>query len=119
MNTLAKYAKFIPYLYFIAVVAFWFTDVNRSEGLVAYPILLLGIPFLWQLIRPNNKLNFTLGVAFVCLSSYMLVAYLSQILGFITINSRLLSFLFYGGILVIANFFMALWIVKNSLNRSF
>lgn len=119
MNTLVKYAKFIPYLYFIAVVAFWFTDVNRNEGIVAYPILLFGIPFLWQLIKPNDKLNFTLGLVFVCLSSYMIVAYISEILGFITINNSILSFFFYGGMFVIGNFFMALWIIKNSLNRSF
>jgi len=118
MNTLVKYAKFIPYLYFITIVAFWFTDVNRNEGIVAYPILLLGIPFLWQLIKPNKKLNFTLGLIFVCLSSYMIVAYISEILGFITINKGILSFLFYGGMFVIANFFMALWIIKNSLHRN-
>lgn len=119
MNTLVKYAKFIPYLYFITIVAFWFTDVNRSAGIAAYPILLFGIPFLWQLIKPNEKLNLTLGLVFVCLSSYMIVAYISEIFGFITISKGILSFLFYGGMLVIGNFFMALWIIKNSLNRSF
>ncbi|TPV35556.1 hypothetical protein FJ651_01185 [Paucihalobacter ruber] len=118
MNTLFKYAKFIPYLYFITIVAFWFTDVNQNEGIVAYPILLLGIPFLWQLIKPNEKLNLTLGLVFVCLSSYMIIAYLSKIFGFININNGILSFLFYGGMFVIGNFLMALWIVKNSLHRN-
>lgn len=118
MNALIKYAKFIPYLYFIAVVVFWFTDVNRNEGIMAYPILLLGIPFLWQLIKPNEKLNFSLGLVFVCLSSYMILVYISEILGFITINNGILSFLFYGGLIVLTNFFMALWIIKNSLHRN-
>lgn len=119
MNRLVKYAKFIPYLYFIAIVAFWFTDVNRNEGVVAYPILLFGIPFLWQIIKPNETLNLTLGIVFVCLSSYMLMAYISNLMGIININHSALSFLFYGGIIVIGNFFMALWIIKNSIHRSF
>jgi hypothetical protein len=119
MNTLVKYAKFIPYLYFIAIVAFWFTDVNRSEGIMAYPILLFGIPFLWQIIKPNETLNLSLGIVFVCLSSYMIVAFISDVLGFITINNSILSFLFYGGMFVIGNFLMALWIMKNSIHRSF
>lgn len=118
MNTIVKYAKFIPYLYFIAITAFWFTDVNRSNGISAYPILLFGMPFLWQIIKPNEKLNRTLGIVFVCLSSYMILAYLSDLIGLININQSVLSFLFYGGLIVATNFFMALWIIKNSLHRN-
>ena len=119
MNTLIKYAKFIPYLYFITIVAFWFTDVNRIAGIAAYPILLFGIPFLWQIIKPNETLNLSLGIVFVCLSSYMILAYISDLIGIISINQSILSFLFYGGLIVIGNFFMALWIMKNSIHRSF
>lgn len=119
MNTLVKYAKFIPYLYFIAITVFWFTDVNRSSGISAYPILLFGIPFLWQIIKPNDRLNLTLGLVFVCLSSYMILVYLSDLIGIISINESVVSFLFYGGVVVIGNFFMALWIIKNSIHRSF
>ncbi|WP_298895549.1 hypothetical protein [uncultured Psychroserpens sp.] len=118
MQTISKYSKFVPYLYFLAVIAYWFTDVNRSEGLTAYPILLFGIPFLWQLIKPNKKLNFTLGITFVCLSSYLILAYLSDIFNIVSL-SLAKQFIVYGGIFVIANFVMALWMIRNSLNRSF
>ena len=79
MKLINKYANLIPYLYFIAVIAYLFTDANQRQGVLVYPILLFGIPFLWQLIKPNRKLNFTLGIIFVCLSSYLILAYLSDI----------------------------------------
>ena len=119
MEVISKYSKFIPYLYFITVIAFWFTDVNRSEGISAYPILLFGIPFLWQIIKPNNRLNFSLGITFVCLSSYMILAYLSDLMHIVTISESTKQYILYGGILVIANFVMALWIIRNSIKRSF
>jgi len=119
MKTLSKYSKFIPYLYFISVVMYWFTDVNRSEGITAYPILLFGVPFLWQIIRPNQKLNFTLGITFVCISSYLILAYLSDIFNIISFTNKASSFMLYGGFFVSANFIMALWIIRNSLKRSF
>lgn len=119
MDVISKYSKFIPYLYFITVIAFWFTDVNRTSGISAYPILLFGIPFLWQIIKPNNRLNFSLGITFVCLSSYMVIAYISDLMHIITISENTKQYLLYGGALVIANFVMALWIIRNSIKRSF
>ncbi len=111
MKTLNRYTKYIPYLYFIVVTAFWFTVVNRSNGISAYPILLFGVPFLWQLIRPYKKLNFILGITTVCLSSYIIVAYLIHLFQ----NNASL----YGSLFVIGNFIMGMWMIKNSLNRSF
>ncbi|MCK8480138.1 hypothetical protein [Psychroserpens algicola] len=119
METIHKYSKFVPYLYFLAVIAYWFTNVNKSEGITAYPILLFGTPFLWQLIKPNKKLNFTLGITFVCLSSYLILAYLSDIFHIIELSSRTKHFMVFGGVFVVANFIMALWMIRNSLNRSF
>ena len=119
MKTLNKYSKYLPYLYFIAVVAYWFTDVNRSEGITAYPILLFGIPFLWQVLKPNKKLNFALGITFVCLSSYLILAYLSDVFNIISFTNNAKSFMFYGGLFVSVNFIMALWIIRNSIKGSF
>ncbi|WP_299337004.1 hypothetical protein [uncultured Psychroserpens sp.] len=115
MEKINKYSKFVPYLYFLAVIVYWFTDVNRSNGLTAYPILLFGIPFLWQIIKPNRKLNFSLGITFVCLSSYMILAYLSDVLNIVQTK----EIIAYGGLFVLANFVMALWMIRNSMNRSF
>lgn len=119
MRSFNKYSKFIPYFYFIAVIGYWFTAVNRTEGITAFPILLFGIPFLWQIIKPNKKLNFSLGITFVCLSSYLILAYLSDFLNITSIADNARGFVIFGGLFVIANFVMALWIIKNSIRRSF
>lgn len=119
MHTISKYTKFIPYLYFISVIIYWFTGINRSEGLSAYPILLFSIPFLWQLIKPNRKLNFSLGIIFVCLSSYLIFAYLFDLLNIVNWSEASKRFLFYGGALVIGNFIMSLWIIRNSIKKVF
>ncbi len=119
MKFLNKHSKFIPYLYFIAITVYYFTYYNKTEGIAAYPILIFGIPFIWQLIKPNKKLNFTLGITFVCLSSYLILAYLIDLFSAYHFNTNTQNFMTYGGLLVISNFFMSLWIIKNSLNRSF
>lgn len=119
MTTLSKYTKFIPYLYFLSVIAYWFTSINKTEGLSAYPILLFGIPFLWQLIKPNRKLNFSLGIIFVCLSSYLILAYLFDLLNIFNYSESSKTFVLYGGLLVVGNLVMSLWIVRNSMKKLF
>jgi len=119
MNTISKYTKFIPYLYFLSVIVYWFTDISKSQGISAYPILLFGIPFLWQLIKPNRELNFSLGIVFVCLSSYMILAYLTNLLNIVSWSESAKHFLFFGGTLVIVNFVMSLWIIRNSMKKLF
>ncbi len=110
-----KYTNSIPYLYFIAISAYWFTVINRTDGITAYPILLFAIPFLWQIVKPNKSLNFSLGITFVCISSYLILAFLSDMLKIISISYPLEQFSFYGGLLLFANLIMALWIIRNSL----
>ena len=119
METISKYSKFVPYLYFLAVIAYWFTDVNKNQGITAYPILLFSLPFLWQLIKPNKQLNFTLGITFVCLSSYMILAYISDVLNIVSISSQAKQFMLFSGLFFVGNFIMALWMIRNSMNRSF
>lgn len=119
MKAIRKLSKFIPYFYFIAVIIYWFTIVNRSQGITAFPILLFGIPFLWQLIKPNAKLNFTLGITFVCVSSYMILVYLFDLLNIVNLSYETKRLLIMGGLFVIGNFFMALWMIRNSINKVF
>ncbi|NCO62754.1 MAG: hypothetical protein GW839_01745 [Flavobacteriales bacterium] len=119
LKFITQYTKFVPYFYFISIVAYWFTDINKTEGITAYPILLLGIPFLWQIIKPNKSLNFILGITFVCVSSYLILAYLFSILNMITLSTSIKVFLVYGGIFILLNFVMALWIIRNSIHRTF
>ncbi len=119
METISKYTKYVPYFYFLSIIAYWFTDLNRSDGISAYPILLFGIPFLWQLIKPNRKLNFSLGIVFVCLSSYIVFAYLFDILNIINWSERAKTFLFYGGLFVVGNLVKSLWIIRNSIKKVF
>ena len=118
MKLMNIYANLIPYLYFIAVIAYLFTDANQKEGVLAYPILLFGLPFLWQLIKPNKKLNFALGITFVCISSYIILAYLSDVFDIISLNTKTKQFIIIGGGFVLANFIMSLWIIRNSIKRT-
>ena len=119
MNLINRFTKSIPYLYFIAISVYWFTTVNRTEGLTAYPILLFGIPFLWQIIKPNKKLNFTLGITFICLSSYLIIAYLSKVINFSHLELNINNVMLNAGLFVLTNFIMAMWIIKNSLRSRF
>lgn len=119
MKLISKYAKFVPYLYFIVAVTYWFTDVNKNNGLTAYPILLITIPFVWQLIRPSKNLNFSLGIIFVCLSSYLILAYLGDILNIVTFSETVQSFILLGGLFVFTNFIMSLWMIRNSMTKAF
>jgi hypothetical protein len=119
MKTFNYYSKFIPYLYFIAVTSFLFSELNKTEGLSAYPVLLFSIPFLWQIIKPNNRLNFTLGITFLCLSSYLILIYLFGTFSMINISPSFKGLIIYGGFFVFAHFIMASWILRNSIRRSF
>ena len=119
MKLISKYSKFIPYLYFIAVIAYWFTDVNKNSGITAYPILLFAIPFVWQLIKPSKQLNFTLGITFVCISSYLILAYLTDLLNIVNLSLIIKQLIVYGGFFIVANFVMSLWMIRNSMKRSF
>ncbi len=114
MKLLNRYSKFIPYFYFLTVIIAWFTYYNKTNGLLAYPILLFAIPFLWQLIKPNKTLNFSLGLSFVCLSSYLIIGYLSNVSILEGFNWSVKAFHLKSTLFVFINFFMSLWIMKHS-----
>ena len=119
MKAISKITRFIPYLYFLSVIAYWFTYTNRTEGISAYPILLFGIPFLWQLISPNKKLNFSLGIIFVCISSYLILAYLLEVLNIVHWFGNSASLTKSIGVLIFGSFVMALWMIRNSIQKQF
>ena len=119
MKVFNAYEKYVPYFYFISITAYWFTVVNRSEGLTAYPILMFGIPFVWQLLRPSRKLNFLLGITFMCISVYLLFAFYTGFFFSMDWSYTLQNMMFLGGALIIGNFLMSLWIIKNSLKAEF
>ncbi|MBU3821167.1 hypothetical protein KO566_03770 [Flavobacteriaceae bacterium XHP0103] len=119
MKSLNHFSKVIPYLYFISAIITWFTIVNKTEGYPAFLILLFAIPFVWQLVKPNTKLNFSLGITFVCISSYIIIAYISNLMDIVHFSKTFKSLLFYGSIFIPTNFIMALWMIRNSLKRSF
>ncbi len=118
MKMINKYANLTPYLYFIAFTIYWFTSAISSSDIWTYFILLLMIPFLWQIIKPNKELNFTLGISFVCISSYIILIYLSDALHISSIELAK-GVILYSGVFVITNFLMSLWIIRNSLRQTF
>ena len=117
MKTILKLINLLPYFYFLGVIAFWFTDVNRLEGILAYPILLLGIPLLWQLIKPNTDRNFSIGVIFFCISSYLMIAHFLNIASVFSWAIFLKSVIVSSGLIIGLNLLMSLWIVRNSTNK--
>lgn len=119
MKAISKYTRFIPYLYFISVIIYWFTYTNRTEGISAYPILLFGIPFIWQLIKPNRNLNFSLGIIFVCVSSYLILAYGLALLNIVNWFGATASFFTTIGLFITGSFVMALWMIRNSIQKQF
>lgn len=119
MKTINNFIKYIPYLYFISIIIIWFVQFNESNGIWAYPILLLGIPFIWQVLKPSRYLNFLLGIMFVCISSYILALFAITNFQFIKFPDIGNYMLFYALILIPTNFMMALWIIRNSLRESF
>ncbi len=114
-----NYFKYVPYLYFTAVAAYWFTTINKDQGIIAYPILVMALPFVWQMLKPNTALNFTLGIVSVCLSSYLILGYLFEVSNITTVALISKNALFFGGIGIASHFLMALWIIRNSLKISF
>ncbi|TNJ43588.1 hypothetical protein KFZ70_00405 [Tamlana fucoidanivorans] len=118
MKSLSNYTKFTPYLYFIAITIYFFTVINRAEGLTAYPILLLGIPFLWQIIKPNKYLNFLLGITFVCVSSYLIIVYFTYLFKIFNFSNHSVQLIGSGSLLFFSSLIMALWIIRNSLKES-
>lgn len=117
MKSIAKFAKHIPHWYFITAIIISFTYFNRLSGIWAYPILFLGIPFLWQIIRPSQRLNTILGFSLICISSYLILGYLLEALNIISIE-YLGDFLKYGIVLVFLGFVMASWIIRNTLRQT-
>ncbi|WP_431159082.1 hypothetical protein [Winogradskyella poriferorum] len=119
MKAINKLTRFIPYLYFLSVIAYWFTYTNRTEGITAYPILLFGIPFIWQLLKPNKNLNFSLGIIFVCLSSYLILAYSLALLDVVNWFGASSSVFSNVGLIIFGSFIMALWMIRNSIQKQF
>lgn len=119
MTFFNTYTKQIPYLYFIVITAFWFTAVNKTEGITAFPILILALPFLWQLIKPNNQLNFSIGITIMCLSSYLIIAHITQIINVASFILSTANVYLFSWIFIFLNFIMALWIVRNSMKTPF
>lgn len=118
MDSLKKISKFIPYFYFISLILYGFTHFNRTTGSAAYLILFLSFPFIWQLIRPTEKLNFLLGTTVVCLSSYVILAFLCNLFNIIALSESL-KYSVTASCICIASFVMALWMIRNSLRKRF
>lgn len=118
MNSLKDFSKYLPHLYFIALAIYGFTYFNRISSLAAYALFILAVPFIWQLIKPSERLNLTLGITSVCLTSYVIVAFLFNLLNIIALSESL-KYSVTISCICIASFIMALWMIRNSLKKRF
>lgn len=110
MKTLKKYT---PYLYFLTIIVFLFSNFNNSTS--SYSLLILAIPFLWQIIKPNRKLRFALGVTTICVSSYLILGYFTGVLNIISLTDITDQHMIFSRLFVILNFIMSLWIIRSSM----
>lgn len=117
MKSLKNLSVYIPYTYFIAVIAIFFTLINRNYGIVAYPILLLLIPFVKQIIAPKKYLNFLLGISFISITTLLITIYIISNLNLSPSHIVGYFMFLYGGIIIPINFIMALWMIRNSLKK--
>lgn len=115
MKTIKKLTKLIPHLYFIAIIVYWFLDIKNNKGASPYLILLLITPFIWQLIKPSRILNIILGSLFILLSSYLILAYLSDIVKITEVTTSTKQFVIVGGIFMFLNITMSFWLLLKGL----
>ena len=110
--------KYIPYLYFILAISYWFLDVVWRGGWTSVWILLLAVPFIWHLIKPSAKLSLSLGILFSLISCYLVLAYLSDVFNLTTMTDTAKTFIVVGGLFVLTNLSMSVWILINGLKRA-
>jgi len=106
--------KYTPYLYFLSIIIFLFSNFNNNIS--SYSLLILTIPFIWQIIKPNPRLRFILGITTICLSSYLIIVYLTGVLNVISLSFNITDkLMIFGGLFVVANFVMSLWIIRSTM----
>ncbi|WP_034059920.1 hypothetical protein [Lacinutrix jangbogonensis] len=115
MKSIKHLSKYVPHIYFTAIIVYWFLDIRNNEGASPYLILLLVTPFIWQLIKPNRVVNIILGSLFICLSFYLVLAYLSDVIKITEVSANTSAFLIIGGLFVLSNLMMSIWMFINGI----
>lgn len=115
MNTIKKYSNYIPHVYFIAIILYWCFSIRNNELSSPNIILLLTIPFIWQLIKPLKLINIILGSLFICLSFYLILALLSDVVKIEEVSENTSTFLIIGSLFVLSNLLMSIWILINGI----
>jgi len=113
--SIKKYSKFVPLLYFITIIIYWFLDIRNNEGSSPYIILCLAIPFIWQLIKYNKIINIILGCLFICLSLYISLAFFSDVFKIKEVTANTNTFLLIGSLFVFLNLIMSVWMFINGI----
>ncbi len=106
-----KMKKYIPYVYFLATIVFFFSIFNDKA--IHYLVLALSIPFVWQIFKPNFILRFILGITTICLSLYFALGYLTGVLNIISLINITDQVMLFGGLFVATNLIMSLCIVSK------
>lgn len=104
----------LPYAYFI-VFGLWLAFEGVLNGsIMSLVVLIVCIPFFYQLKFENRILNIILGSLLLFWSFWMTLAYISDITQIIAINNHSLRFIIIGGVIVLFNFLASISILRKT-----
>jgi len=103
----------LPYAYFIGL-CLWIAFEGMLNGtLKSALVLVVCIPFVYQMKFESRALNIILGIVLLIWSVWMTLAYISDAAKITTINNRSLIFIFGGGALILFNFLASISILRK------
>lgn len=109
-NSLERFIK-LPYLYFI-IIFVWSLLSHLSDNTSPwYVLLIVSIPFMYQLIFEKKVLTIILGCLTLIGSCWMTLAFLSDVAKINLANSP--GFIVIGGSFIILNFLASIGILRR------
>ena len=103
----------LPYAYFIGLCLWIAFEGMLNGSMKSALVLMVCIPFLYQLKFESRALNIVLGMVLLIWSIWMTLAYIFDIAKITTIDNRSLFFILGGGVLVLLNFLASISILRK------
>lgn len=106
----------VPEFYFLIITLLYWIDISNFFNPIA---IVSSILLIYIIFKQNKIVALVYGTLILLLTSYLLLAFLSDLGKITTLDSKANKFIIYGSVLLIANFIMGfLMIYKNSTNHS-
>ncbi|MEZ4933472.1 MAG: hypothetical protein R2788_15295 [Saprospiraceae bacterium] len=113
------YLSAVPYLYFIAILSWIFFGnwMGEKTGGSSIGVLLFTMPFFVQIFLKSKPLDLFLIAICTLFTSWMLLAYLSDVMDITAMTDGALRFIIIGGLFSVGNILMTGWLFFNLRNR--